>query len=398
MTDLSFLDREIDALKAKGRYRFLRRLSSPQEAVVVVDGRRLRNFSSNNYLGLANHPDVVAALSEYAVRYGVGSGASRLISGHMDPHAELEEAVARFKGAEACLTFSAGYMANLGILQTLGGPDATIFSDEWNHASIVDGCRLSRSPVEVYRHADVSHLEELLRASRARRKIVVTDGVFSMDGDIAPLPAIVGAKERHGAILVVDDAHATGVLPPGGRGTSDYFGLSGRVDIRMGTFSKALGTYGAYLCATRRMVEYFINRCRPFIFNTGLPPAVAGATLAALRLLEERPEILAALRRNGTIFREEMAARGRGVSSETAIFPILVGGDADTMAVSQALFDRGFFIHGIRPPTVPEGTGRLRLTLMATHTPEMVREAAERIDEALTERGIGADGTAAPAR
>ena len=397
MTDLSFLDREIDALKAKGRYRFLRRISSPQEAVVVVDGKTLRNFSSNNYLGLANHPAVVAALCEYANRYGVGAGASRLISGHMDAHAELEEAVARFKGAEACLTFSAGYMANLGILQTLGGPDATIFSDEWNHASIVDGCRLSRSPVEVYRHADVSHLEELLRASRARRKIVVTDGVFSMDGDIAPLPAIVEAKERHGAILVVDDAHATGVLPPCGRGTADFFGLSGRVDIRMGTFSKALGTYGAYLCATRRMVEYFINRCRPFIFNTGLPPALAGATLAALRLVEDSPEILSALRRNGAIFREEMAARGRRVFSETAIFPILVGGDADTMAVSQALFDRGFFIHGIRPPTVPEGTGRLRLTLMATHTPEMVREAAERIDEALRERGIGADGAAAPA-
>ncbi len=286
-------------------------------------------------------------------------------------------------------------MANLGILSTLGGPDATIFSDELNHASIVDGCRLARARVEVYRHSDVDHLEDLLRGSSARRKIVVTDGVFSMDGDIAPLPDLVEAKDRHGAILVVDDAHATGVLPPRGRGSADSFGLAGRVEIQMGTFSKALGTYGAYLCSTRRMVEYFINKCRPFIFNTGLPPAIAGATLVSLRLLGREPGRLGALWENGESFRKEMEARGRKVSSDTAIVPILVGGDRDTMAVSQALFDRGVFVHGIRPPTVPEGTGRLRLTLMATHTREMVRTAAERIDEALWERGIGADGAAA---
>lgn len=398
MTDLSFLDREIAELSSKGRYRSLRRLSTPQDATIVIEGKTLWNFSSNNYLGLANHPEVVAALSRYAERYGVGSGASRLISGHMEVHAELEEAVARFKGAEACLTFSCGYLANLGILQTLGGPDTTIFSDELNHASVVDGCRLSRSPVEIYRHADLSHLEDLLRGSRARRKIVVTDGVFSMDGDISPLPGLVEVKERHGALLVVDDAHATGVLPPRGRGSAEFFGLSGRVDVRMGTFSKALGTYGAYLCATRRMVEYFINRCRPFIFNTGLPPAIAGATLAALRLIDEDPTLLPALWRNGEIFREEMAARGRPVDSKTAIVPILVGGDRDTMAVSQVLFDRGIFVHGIRPPTVPEGTGRLRLTLMATQPPEKVRVAAAAIDDALRERGIGADGEAAPER
>ena len=392
---LSFLDEEIDVLREMGRYRFLRRLSTPQDARIVIEGKEVLNFSSNNYLGLANHPEVVAALAEYAKRYGVGAGASRLIGGHMDVHAELEEAVARFKGAEACLTFSAGYMANLGILSTLGGSDSTIFSDEWNHASIVDGCRLSRARVEVYRHADVTHLEDLLRASSARRKIVVTDGVFSMDGDVAPLPDLVEAKDRHGAILVVDDAHATGVLPPGGRGSADAFGLSGRVEILMGTFSKALGTYGAYLCSTRRMVEYFINRCRPFIFNTGLPPAVAGATIAALGLLTREPGRLKALWDNERLFREEMGARGRKVESDTAIVPILVGSDGDTMEASRALFDRGVFVHGIRPPTVPEGTGRLRLTLMATHTAEMVRTAAARIDEVLRERGIGNDGTVA---
>ena len=393
--DLSFLAEEISGLKEKGRYRFLRRLSSPQEPRIVIEGREVLNFSSNNYLGLANHPEVVAALVDCARRYGVGSGASRLISGHMDVHAELEEAVARFKGAESCLTFSAGYMANLGILSTLGNDDATIFSDELNHASIVDGCRLSRARVEVYRHADVTHLEDLLKASPSRRKIVVTDSVFSMDGDIAPLPDLVTVKDRHGAILVVDDAHATGVLPPRGRGSAEHFGLAGRVEIQMGTFSKALGTYGAYLCSTRKMVDYFINKCRPFIFNTGLPPAIAGATLASLGLLTREPGRLVALWENGKAFRREMEARGRKVVSDTAIVPILVGADGDTMAVSRALFDRGVFVHGIRPPTVPEGTGRLRLTLMATHTAEMVRTAAVLIDEALSERGIGTDGAAA---
>ena len=396
--ELPFLDEEIAALKEKGRYRFLRHLSTPQDARIVIEGKEVLNFSSNNYLGLANHPEVVAALADCAGRYGVGSGSSRLISGHMDVHAELEEAMARFKGSEGCLTFSAGYMANLGILSTLGGPDATIFSDEWNHASIVDGCRLSRARVEVYRHTDVTHLEDLLRASSSRRKIVVTDGVFSMDGDIAPLPDLVTVKDRYGAILVVDDAHAAGVLPPRGRGSADHFGLSGRVEILMGTFSKALGTYGAYLCSTRRMVEYFINKCRPFIFNTGLPPAIAGATLASLGILTREPGRLKALWENGRLFRREMEARGRETGSDTAIVPILVGADGDTMAVSRALFDQGVFVHGIRPPTVPEGTGRLRLTLMATHTAEMVRTAAARIDEALRERGIGTNGTVAEKR
>jgi 8-amino-7-oxononanoate synthase len=392
--DLSFLSGEIAELKEKGRYRFLRRVSGPQEAVVRIEGADRLNFSSNNYLGLANHPAVVGALVEYAGLYGVGSGASRLICGHMDVHAELEDAVARMKGTEAALTFSAGYMANLGILSTLAGPDATIFSDELNHASIVDGCRLARARVEVYRHSDAAHLSDLLRQSKARRKIVVTDGVFSMDGDIAPLPDLVEAKERHGAILVVDDAHATGVLPPHGRGTADRFGVRDRVDIQMGTFSKALGTYGAYIGTTRAMVDYFINKCRPFIFNTGLPPALAGATLAAIRLLSNEPGILESLWRNQDAFRGEMAARGRTVASPTAIVPILVGGDGETMAVSKALFDRGVFVHGIRPPTVPEGTGRLRLTLMATHTQEMIKTAASLIDLALKEQGIGPDGIA----
>jgi 8-amino-7-oxononanoate synthase len=283
--DLSFLTQKISDLKEKGRYRYLRRMSTPQEAEIAIEGKKLLNFSSNNSLGLANHPEVVQAFTEYARKYGVGSGASRLISGHMEVHAELEEAFARFKEAEACLTFSSGYLANLGILGTLGGPEATLFSDELNHASIVDGCRLARAQVEVYRHANAGHLEELLKASPAKRKIIVTGGVFSMDGDIAPLPDLIALKEKYGAILVVDDAHATGVLPPRGRGSGDYFGLVGKIEIQMGTFSKALGTYGAYMCASRTIVDYFINQCRTFIFNTGLPPAIAGATIKSLTLL-----------------------------------------------------------------------------------------------------------------
>ena len=386
--DFSYLTEEISQLKEKGRYRYLRPLSTPQDAVIAIEGRELLNFSSNNYLGLANHPEVVAAFTKYARRYGVGSGASRLINGHMEVHAELEEALARFKGAEACLTFSSGYLANLGILETLGSPEATIFSDEMNHASIIDGCRLARAQVEVYRHANAGHLEDLLKASPAKRKIIVTDGVFSMDGDIAPIPDLMGLKEKYGAIMVVDDAHATGVLPPRGRGSADYFRLGGKIEIQMGTFSKALGTYGAYVCAPRTIVDYFINKCRTFIFNTGLPPAVAGATIKSLELLSLHPEGLASLLGNREIFRREMEARGRKISSNTAIVPILVGKDKDTMAVSRRLYDRGLFIHGIRPPTVPEGKGRLRLTLMATHTPDMVKTAAFQIDEALKELGI----------
>ncbi|MBU0652566.1 MAG: 8-amino-7-oxononanoate synthase [Proteobacteria bacterium] len=386
--NLVSIAQEISTLREKGRYRCLRRVSTPQDAVIALEGRELLNFSSNNYLGLANHPEVVEAFTEYARKYGVGSGASRLIGGNMDVHVELEEALARFKGAEACLTFSSGYLANLGILDTLGSPEATIFSDELNHASIVDGCRLSRARVEVYRHADMGHLEDLLKASQARRKIIVTDGVFSMGGDIAPLPDLTELKEKHGAILVVDDAHATGTLPPQGRGSADYFGLAGEIEIQMGTFSKALGTYGAFMCASHTIVDYFINKCRTFIFNTALPPAIAGATMKSIELLSRHPEWLASLMENEEIFRREMDARGRKIYSQTAIVPIPVGNDEDTMAVSRRLYDRGLFIHGIRPPTVPEGKGRLRLTLMATHTADMVKTAARRIDEALKELEI----------
>jgi 8-amino-7-oxononanoate synthase len=385
---LEDVERELSALKQQGRHRFLRRVSGAQDTQIVIDGRKLLNFSSNNYLGLSTHPEVVEAFNAYAHRYGVGAGASRLISGNMEIHAELENAVARFKGREAALVFSSGYLANLGILDVLGAPKAEIFSDELNHASIVDGCRLSRAGIRVYRHGDAASLEELLKASASRRKIIVTDGVFSMKGDIAPLPELVALKKRYGALLVVDDAHATGVLPPHGRGSGDYFGLSGEIDIEMGTFSKAIGTYGAYICARQSLVDYFINKCRPLIYNTSLPPAIAGATLKGIELLSDHPELLSSLWENQELFRLEMERRGRKVYSNTAIFPVLTGTDRKTMAVSWRLYEKGFFIHGIRPPTVPEGEGQLRVSLMATHAAEMIAEAAGAIDETLQEEGV----------
>jgi 8-amino-7-oxononanoate synthase len=385
---LNDIEQELSALKTRGRRRSLRTVSGPQSVEIVREGGKLLNFSSNNYLGLSTHPEVVEAFRKYAGMYGVGAGASRLIGGNMDVHAELENAVARFKEREAALVFSSGYLANLGILDVLGFPAAMIFSDELNHASIIDGCRMSRAGVTVYRHGDANHLEELLRASPARRKLIVTDGVFSMKGDIAPLPELVALKKRYGALLIVDDAHATGVLPPRGRGSADYFGLSGEIDIEMGTFSKALGTYGAYICAARPVIDYFINKCRPFIYNTGLPPALAGATLKSIELLSSRRELLSALWKNQETFRQEMERRGRRVHSHTPIFPVLVGSDKKTMAVSEKLYEKGLFIHGIRPPTVPEGEGQLRVSLMATHTGEMIVKAAGGIDEALQEEGV----------
>jgi glycine C-acetyltransferase len=311
----------------------------------------------------------------------------------MDLHIELEKRLAAFKGVEAAITFQSGFNANLATIPALVGKEDVIFSDRLNHASIIDGCRLSGAKIIAYEHNNPESLEDAIdeNLSQYRRALIVSDGVFSMDGDIAPLPDLAEAKDRHGAMLVVDDAHATGVLPPHGRGTADHFGLRAGVDLQMGTFSKALGTYGAYIGTTRAVVEYFINKCRPFIYNTSLPPAIAGATLAALDLLSGEPERIESLWRNQEAFREEMAARGRRVTSPTAIVPVLVGGDEETMAVSRSLFDRGVFVHGIRPPTVPEGTGRLRLTLMATHTREMIRTAASRIDRALKEQGIGPD-------
>jgi 8-amino-7-oxononanoate synthase len=383
--------RELAALEATGMYRFLRTIDGPQGTRVTVDGRELLLLCSNNYLGLANHPALVEAACRATARYGAGSGASRLVSGSMRPHVELEEALAAFKGCEAALLFNSGYAANTGILQGLFGPDDVIFSDALNHASLIDGCRLSRARTVVYPHADPAALEALLAAEAPRRKgrwLIVSDGVFSMDGDLAPLPELVRLKKRYDALLMIDDAHGTGVLGAGGRGTAEQFGCLDDVDLHMGTLGKALGGSGAYLAAARPVIEILINRSRPFIFSTSLPPAVPAAALAALEIVAgaEGAVLRRQLEENRRCFSAALAAAGCDLlGSTTQIVPVLTGEPAPTMAAAGALFGRGIFLQGIRPPTVPAGRCRLRATVMASHAPAELEAAAATIIATLEE-------------
>jgi 8-amino-7-oxononanoate synthase len=334
-----------------------------------MDGKEVVLLSSNNYLGLAEHPAVREAGVQALEQYGCGAGASRSISGTMELHRELEERLARFKGCEAALLFSSGYMANMGLLTTLVEEGDVIVSDEFNHASIVDGCRLSRAEVWVYRHRAMDHLEALLRKSSPRRRIIVTDGIFSMEGDIAPLPEIRELANHYDALVMVDDAHATGVLGQGGRGTAEHFGMTGSIEIQMGTLGKALGGFGAYVAGTKDLIDYLINRCRTFIYTTALPPAVAAMALAALDIVEQEPQRRQSLWDNTDYFRTGLQKMGFDTGmSETPICPVLIGENALTMEADRRLMEHGVFVQGLRPPTVPAQGARLRAALMATHT------------------------------
>ncbi len=383
--------RELSRLEEGGMRRTLRTLEGAQGPRVHLGGREVLLLCSNNYLGLASHPALVTAACEATGRFGTGSGASRLVSGTMELHTRLEERIASFKETGGALLFNSGYAANLGILQGLLGPDDLIFSDELNHASIIDGCRLSRARTLVYPHRDVGALEELLRREapgRRGRWLIVTDGVFSMDGDIAPLAELADLKERYEAWLMVDDAHGTGVLGAGGRGSAEHLGCLKRVDLHMGTLGKALGGFGAFLAADRAVVETLVNRSRPFIFSTSLPPGVLGAALAALDLVEgeEGSARRRALEENRRLFSGHLAAAGLDLmGSSTQILPVRIGEPAPTMAATAHLLDRGIFLQGIRPPTVPPGSCRLRATLMADHSPAELRGAAEAIVEVVGE-------------
>ena len=366
---LAFCDDELRRLAEDSLLREIRSMDSPQDPVVTLDGERLILLASNNYLGLANDPRVVAAAAEAAARWGAGAGSARLISGGVRLHDELEARLAAFKGTEAALLFSSGYLANLGTISALVGAGDAIFSDELNHASIIDGARLSRAAVHVWRHADPEDLASLLREhGAARRKLVVTDTIFSMDGDLAPLPAIVEACERAGAILMVDEAHATGVVGPAGRGAVAHFGLEGRVPVIMGTLSKALGSAGGYIAGSATLVSYLRNRARAFIFDTAPPAPVAAAALAALEVLEREPyrpqraralaaRLAAGLREN----------RFDVPEPDAAIVPVSAGTAEAALALSAALRRLGVLVPAIRPPSVPAGTARLRATVMATH-------------------------------
>ena len=373
----SDIDERLEEIRELGLYRKLRSVSGPQGPRVLLDGRPVLLLCSNNYLGLADHPRVREAAAEAAMRYGAGSGASRLISGNMTIHRRLEEALAAFKGTEACVLFGSGYLANSGVVSALAREGDVVFSDALNHASIVDGCRLSRSETFVYDHGDVDHLDWGLRQAEGRGALIVTDGVFSMDGDVAPLRDIVELARRHDARVMVDEAHGTGCIGPGGRGLVAELGLESEVDVIVGTLGKALGSYGAYVLCDETMAEYLINTARTLIFSTALPPPAVAAALAALGLLSEQPRRVEKLQRNARVLREALAESGVPVENgATPIVPLIVGDSDAAVAAGERALERGIFAPAIRPPTVPAGTSRLRLAVMASHTKSELREAA----------------------
>jgi 8-amino-7-oxononanoate synthase len=368
---------ELEAIKRKALYRRLRRVESEQGPTLVLDGREVINFSSNNYLGIANHPALATAAKEAIDRYGCGSGASRLISGNMALHEELERKLAELKGTEAALVFNSGFQTNTGILPALAGEGDVILSDSLNHASLIDGCRLARAQVVVYAHCDMEQLEHGLKKSPAKaRKLIVTESLFSMDGDEAPLIGIVELAEKYGAMVMVDEAHATGVYEPNGAGLVAKLALGDRVLVQMGTLGKALGGFGAYVAGSTALRELLINRCRSFIFTTAPPPAVMAMAIAALDLVGKEPERRQALRDNCELLRAGLKSIGYSLgNSRSQVLPLMIGEATQCMKWSEHLLQRGVFAQGIRPPTVPPGTSRLRITLMATHTREHIDRA-----------------------
>jgi len=389
MADLTFLSTALDAIKERDLFRRLRYLQGAQTPRVQLEGKEAILLSSNNYLGLAEHPALREAAIRALERYGCGAGASRSVSGTTELHRELEERIARFKGSEAALILSTGYMANIGLLTTLVGEGDLIVSDELNHASIVDGCRLSRAETWVYRHRAMDHLEALLKRSTHHRRLIVTDGIFSTEGAIAPLPEIRQLADRYGALVMVDDAHATGVLGREGRGTGEHFDMMGRIEIQMGTLGKALGGFGAYVAGTQDLIDYLINCCRPFIYTTAIPPAVAAMALAALEIVGKEPQRRARLWENTAYFRSGLQNLGFDLGrSETPICPVFIGDNALTMEADRRLMARGVFAQGIRPPSVPAQGARLRTTLMATHTAEDLDYALACFHEVGKELGL----------
>ncbi len=390
------IEQELRELTEANLRRGLRTVEGMQGPTMRHGGRTLINLSSNNYLGLANYSAIIEASVEAARAAGASGAASPLISGHMAAHEELARALAAFKRKDAALVFGSGFLANVGLITALAGEGDAVFSDALNHASIVDGCRLSRARVHVYPHANLNRLEDALRNdSRARRKLIVTDGVFSMDGDLAPLSGICDLADKYGAILVVDDAHGTGVIGEGGRGSGAYFGVEECVSVSMGTLGKALASYGAFACADTEVIDYLVNKARPYIYSTSLPPAVAAASRAAVRVVESdegerRRENLANLCAR---FRAGLRYIGVRVSepppgAEIPIFPIIIKDTEKTLALAEYLMEAGVYLLAIRPPTVPEGTSRLRATLMATHTEAQIDRTLDALVSGLKKLAI----------
>ena len=377
---LSYLGDQLAEWRKAGTYQRLRLLQGPCAAESKFDGRNVINLASNNYLGLTTHPKLIEAAIEATRKYGAGSGAVRTISGTMDLHMQLEERIARFKNVEACVVFQSGFAANAGTVAAVLTPEDHIVSDELNHASIIDGCRLSRAKIHVFPHKDHAAAGRILNEldSTPGRKLVITDGVFSMDGDIGPLPQLVEHAERHGAIMMVDDAHSSGVLGRNGRGTIDHFGLHGRVDIQVGTLSKAVGVLGGYVCGTKDLIEFLYHRARPFLFSTSHPPAVTAACMAAFDVLESEPERIEQLWTNTRYFKKGLGDAGFNTGiSETPITPVIVGEASRAHQLSAELFNEGVLATGIGFPTVAKDKARVRTIVTATHTREELDQALE---------------------
>jgi 8-amino-7-oxononanoate synthase len=368
----------LDLLARRSLLRRLRTIDSAPRAEVEFEGRRILQFSSNNYLDLAAHPKVTEAASAAIRRYGVGAGASRLISGTLAPHVELEERLAAFKHTEAALLFSTGYHANLGLIQTLAEDASTIYADRLSHASLIDACRFCKAQLRIFRHREASQLRTLLESKRKEAAVILTDGVFSMDGDLAPLPALLSVAESACAQLVVDDAHGTGVMGPEGRGTVEHFGLKSAALIQMGTLSKALGAFGGFVTGSRDLITYLVNRARSFIYTTALPPAMAAAASAALDIILSEPERRAHLWYLRARLDQGLKTMGCGtLGSESPIMPILVGDVAAALRLSDHLLAQGIYAPAIRPPTVPSSSSRIRITVTAGHTPAHIDRLLE---------------------
>jgi glycine C-acetyltransferase len=393
---LQHLTAQLDELKQKGTYFRLRVLDDMQAPVCHYDGKQVINLASNNYLGLTADPRLREAAIQAIKEYGVGSGAVRTIAGTMKIHMELEEKIARFKNVEACVVFQSGFTANAGTVSSILGKEDFIISDELNHASIIDGARLSRAKIKVFRHKDVAHAEELLKEiqNEPGRKLIITDGVFSMDGDIGPVDKLCDLAEKYGAIMMVDDAHSSGVLGRNGRGSIDHFNCHGRVDIQVGTLSKAIGALGGYVCGSKDLIDFLYHRARPFLFSTSHPPSVTATCIAAFDILEQEPERIDRLWENTRYFKAELGRLGFNIggvntpASETPITPIIVGEGRRAMEFSRALFDDGLMATGIAFPTVAEGKARIRTIMTSEHTRPQIDQALDILERTAKRLGI----------
>ncbi len=387
---LAFLTTELDNLRQQGLYRSLRILESKQEATSRFDGKQVVNLSSNNYLGLATHPKLIDAMVKATLEFGVGSGAVRTIAGTMSIHMELERRLAAFKHTEAVVVFQSGFTANAGTVSSLLNKDDVIISDELNHASIIDGCRLSKAPIKVFPHKDIDAARKILKElPSGQRKLLITDGVFSMDGDLGPLPALCDLADEYGCIMMVDDAHASGVFGRNGRGTVDHFNMHGRVDVQVGTLSKALGSLGGYVAGTKSFIEFLYHRARPFLFSTSHPPGIAAACIAAVDILENEPELIEKLWDNTRFFKAGLAELGFNTGiSESPITPVMAGEGALAMKLSDRLFQEGVFASGIAFPTVARDKARVRTIVTAAHTREELQFALDVFKRVGTELGL----------